>query len=327
MPVPAEVVLSIEALFPRSVAEGHSRLSRHRTERRTGARRDRGPLAGPSGGTRDGLQKRSGTHREEMHVAITGAGGEVGRAVTEAFDDEQTTLFTHSEHEDVDSRILDATDGAAFVDALEDAARNGNGGVDVLVHLAWDPADRGDWTAGDADNVAMTANAFEAAVANGVDRVVVASSVHVVGMYNRGDPASFESMVESPTETVDPASPQRPDSFYGVAKTAVEGLTAYYADRHGVEAVAVRIGWLMTDEELRETRSDGDDRHRFARATFLSHRDCRALFRAAAEASIEDPPVVAHGISRNADRFLTLTETMRRLGYRPRDDASEVLES
>jgi L-arabinose 1-dehydrogenase [NAD(P)+] len=83
----------------------------------------------------------------------------------------------------------------------------------------------------------------------------------------------------------------------------------------------------MTDEELRETRSDAADRHRFARATFLSHRDCRALFRAAAEASLEDPPVTAHGISRNADRFLTLTETMRRLGYRPRDDASEVLES
>ena len=239
----------------------------------------------------------------------------------------QVTLFTHSEHEDIDSRILDATDGEAFVDALEDAAGNGNGGVDALVHLAWDPAERGEWTEGDADNVAMTANAFEAAVASGVDRVVVASSAHVVGMYNRGDPASFESMIDSPAETVDPASPQRPDSFYGVAKTAVEGLAAYYADRHGVESVAVRVGWLMTDEELRETRSDAADRHRFARATFLSHRDCRALFRAAAEASLEDPPVTAHGISRNADRFLTLTETMQRLGYRPRDDASDVLGS
>ena len=262
-----------------------------------------------------------------MHVAITGAGGKVGRVVTEAFDDEQVTLFTHSEHEDVDSRLLDATDREAFADGIEGAERDGNGGVDVLVHLAWAPADRGDWTEGHADNVAMTANAFEAALARGVDRVVVASSAHVVGMYNRGDPASFESVVESPTETVDPASPQRPDSFYGVAKTAVEGLAAYYADRHGVESVAVRIGWLMTDEELRETCSDVADRHRFARATFLSHRDCRTLFRVAAEASIEDPPVVAHGISRNADRFLTLTETMQRLGYHPRDDASEVLES
>jgi L-arabinose 1-dehydrogenase [NAD(P)+] len=36
--------------------------------------------------------------------------------------------------------------------------------------------------------------------------------------------------------------------------------------------------------------------------------------------------VVAHGISRNADRFLSLTETMQRLDYRPQDDAAAVLE-
>jgi len=172
----------------------------------------------------------------------------------------------------------------------------------------------------------MTVNAFEAALAVGVSRVVVASSAHVVGMYNRDDPTNLESMVPNPTETVDTESPTRPDSFYGVAKAAVEGLASYYADRYDIEVVVIRIGWLMTADELRETQSDPADRHRFARAMWLSPQDCRGLFRAAVEASISRSPVIAHGLSRNEDRFLTLTETAQQLGYRPKDDAGEVID-
>jgi L-arabinose 1-dehydrogenase [NAD(P)+] len=263
-----------------------------------------------------------------MHVAITGAGGAVGRILAPEFESDRLTLFTYDEADDLDSQPLDATDREAFVDALRAAGGSDTDepGVDVLVHLAWAPADHEEWNDDHAANVAMTANAFEAALANDVDRVVVASSGHAVGMYNRDDPTRFESTVQNPTDVVDPAIPPRPDSFYGVAKVAVEATAAYYADRHGVEAVVVRIGWLMTADELRETQSDAPDRHRFARAMWLSPRDCRALFRAAVEAPLERSPVVAHGISRNGDRFLTLTETTQRLGYQPRDDACEVLD-
>lgn len=259
-----------------------------------------------------------------MHVAISGAGGAVGRVVASEFEPDRRTLFTHSEQDDIDGPLLDATDRRAFVNTLKNADASQE--VDALVHLAWGPADGANWNEDHEANVRMAANAFEAALAVGVDRVVVASSAHVVGMYNRDDPAKPESTVPNPTETVDVASPTRPDSFYGVAKAAVEGQASYYADRYGIEAVVVRIGWLMPAEELRETRSGPADRHRFARAMWLSHRDCRRLFRAAVEASITRPPVVAHGISRNGDRFLTLTETAQRLGYRPKDDASEVID-
>jgi len=264
-----------------------------------------------------------------MHVAITGAGGAVGRVLVPEFESDRLRLFTHGETDDLDSQPLDATDRRAFVDALRAAGRSDSDesdGVEALVHLAWAPADHEEWNDDHAANVAMTANAFEAALACGVDRVVVASSCHAVGMYNRDDPVRFESTVQNPTDVVHPATPPRPDSFYGVAKVAVEATAAYYADRHGVEAVVVRIGWLMTADELRETWSDSPDRHRFARAMWLSPRDCRALFRAAVEAPLDRSPVVAHGISCNGDRFLTLTETMQRLGYRPRDDACEVLD-
>jgi len=259
-----------------------------------------------------------------MHVAISGASGAVGRVVSREFEPDRRTLFTHSDQDNLDSRQLDATDRQEFIDALRNA--NAVADVDALIHLAWGPADSASWNDDHEANVRMTVNAFEAALAVGVSRVVVASSAHVVGMYNRDDPTNLESMVPNPTETVDTESPTRPDSFYGVAKAAVEGLASYYADRYDIEVVVIRIGWLMTADELRETQSDPADRHRFARAMWLSPQDCRGLFRAAVEASISRSPVIAHGLSRNEDRFLTLTETAQQLGYRPKDDAGEVID-
>jgi len=255
-----------------------------------------------------------------MHVAITGAVGEVGRTVSEAFDSHRRTLFTHSEHADVDSQLLEATDRDEFVAALADTD------ADALVHLAWTEGRSDDWGEGHERNVRMTVNALEAARENDVDRVVLASSCHAFGMYNRDDPSAGESVVSDPTTTVTPETPLRPDSYYGVAKATVEALGSFHADRYGLEVVVVRVGWLMTPGELRESRSWPDHRRRYARAMWLSPRDCRALFRAAAEAPLDRSPVFAHGVSRNGDRYLSLTETMQRTGYRPRDDAAAELD-
>ena len=254
-----------------------------------------------------------------MHVAITGAAGKMGRVVADAFAADDLTLLTHSEHEDIDSELLDADDRDAYVDAVADA--------DALVHFAWSDDDRENWEGANERNLRMTANAFEAARTNDIDRVVVASSAHAFGMYNRDDPNKFEATVAQPSTVVRPETPPRPDSYYGVAKVAVEGLATFYADRYDLDIVVVRIGWLMDESDLRDTASGDDARHRFARAMWLSPRDCRALFRAAVETPIDESPVVAHGISRNGDRYLSVTETMQRLDYRPSDDAADVLES
>lgn len=253
-----------------------------------------------------------------MTIGITGAAGDVGSVVREAFDEDERELFTHSEHDDLDSTTLDVTDESAFVSALD--------GVDVLIHLAWAPAEEESWTDGHGENVRGVYNAFEAARENGIDRVVFASSNHAVGMYNREDVSSMESVVADPSTAVAPDDPPRPDSYYGVAKVASEAMGSFYADRYDIDVVALRIGWLLSEDELRETRSEDDARHRFARAMWISHRDCRAAFDAAAHATIDDPPLVVNAISRNSDRFLTLTDAAVALGYRPRDDAAEVLD-
>jgi L-arabinose 1-dehydrogenase [NAD(P)+] len=254
-----------------------------------------------------------------MNVAITGAAGTVGEEALVALDDHEVTPITHRDHDELDGPTLDVTDREAFADALD--------GQDALVHLAGNSSPDADWDGVFEANIGGTHNAYEAARRNDLDRVVFASSNHAVQMYNVADPAEPESMREE-ARTVRPDDPTRPDSHYGVSKVAAEALGDFYADRHGIEVVNLRIGWLMDEARLRETQreADTDEARRFARAMWLSPGDCREAIRRSVDADLPESPVVAHGISRNDDRYLSLTETMRKLDYRPRDDSAEIVE-
>ena len=253
-------------------------------------------------------------------IAITGAAGNVGRAVKDAFGDDQTVvLFTHSEHEDLDSQLLDVTDPEAVTEELDD--------FDVVIHLAGASSPTADWDAVESLNVEGTKHVLDAAVENDIDRVVYASSNHAVGSYNTSDDDP-ESMRTGDVEPVGADAPVSPDSFYGVSKAAAEGLTRFYANTRDLEVVNLRIGWYMSEDDLeKEVDKSGDPgRARFARATWLSPRDCRAIHRQAATASLSSAHVTVNAISRNDDRYFSLIEAIRALDYRPRDNAAEVLD-
>ncbi|MFC4245543.1 NAD-dependent epimerase/dehydratase family protein [Natribaculum luteum] len=250
-------------------------------------------------------------------VAITGASGNVGREAIRAFPDHDLTLFSRSEYEDLETDLLEITDREAFVDALE--------GQDVLIHLAANPSPDAAWDDLSGPNVEGVYNAYEAALETDVERIVFASSNHAVNMENVTSPIRPET-TEGRPDVVRPDTPPRPDTDYGVTKVFGEAMGYYYARRHGLEVVNLRIGWLLSRDDLREVCAERDGAgERFARAMWLSPDDCQRVVRAAATATLEESPVTAHGISRNTDRFLSLTETTVELGYRPRDDAAEVL--
>lgn len=251
-------------------------------------------------------------------IAITGGTGDVGRQALEALEDFETTPMARSQADDLDVVELDVSDRDRFLDVLD--------GYDVLIHLAANPSPDAEWDGVIGPNVEGTYNAYHAAVENDLDRVVFASTNHVAHMYNVSDPADPESLRPEP-RTVAPDDPPRPDSYYGVSKVAGEALGAYYADRHGLEVINLRIGWLMDDDDLRETQAAADDRARFARAMYLSPRDCRNAIRKSVTAPIEESPVTLHVVSRNDDRYFSIVDTIARIGYRPRDCATETLES
>jgi L-arabinose 1-dehydrogenase [NAD(P)+] len=253
-----------------------------------------------------------------VRIALTGAAGNVGRNLLDAFGDGHDLVpFTHSEHDDIDGELLDATDPDDVTDALT--------GFDVVIHLAGASAPDATWETVSETNVQGSKHVLDAMVENGIDRMVFASSNHAVGAYNAAgdDP---ERMTTGYAHPVDGDAPPMPDSFYGVSKAACEGLTNFYARRWGLEVVNLRIGWYMSEDDLHEeTRDVAPETARFARATWLSPRDCRDIHRKAVLADLPENPVTVNAVSRNDERFHSLGGALRLLGYEPRDNADETL--
>ncbi|GAB3028574.1 NAD-dependent dehydratase [Nocardioides flavus (ex Wang et al. 2016)] len=229
-----------------------------------------------------------------MRVLVTGAAGSLGRVVTFGLAD--------LGHEVVCLDIVPAVDGTPFVwheadcadaDAVEavfDAER-----LDAVVHLAGVPEER-PLPEELTSHVVTTAALLDAMVTHDVPRLVYASSNHAVGRTPRAD-----------GELTEQALP-RPDTYYGVAKVAAEALMRLFADRHGIDAVACRIGSFL--EEPTTVRN---------LSTWLSHGDGVRMVQAALTAPAPGFAVL-HGISANTRGWWDL-EPGRRLGYEPQDDA------
>jgi UDP-glucose 4-epimerase len=187
------------------------------------------------------LRAESGSTVAGRRILLTGVAGFIGSHLAErllaagadvigvdCFTDyyarelKESNLAVARDHERFTFRELDLSqDGAADL-ALAD--------VDGVVHLAAQAGVRGSFGQGfDAyvrHNVLATQRLLEAAVGQGVDRFVYASSSSVYGTAERfPTPESTE---------------KRPVSPYGITKSAMEDLAAVYHDSHGVPAVGLR---------------------------------------------------------------------------------------
>lgn len=235
-----------------------------------------------------------------MRVLVTGAAGSLGRVVTVG--------LAERGHDVVGLDLVPAPDGTPFAwheadcadaDAVEAvfAALSTGGRLDAVVHLAGLPEEASlpdELTS----HVITTAALLDAMVAHRVPRLVYASSNHAVGRTPRAD-----------GELTEHALP-RPDTYYGVAKVAAEALMRLFADRHGIDAVACRIGSFL--EEPASVRG---------LSTWLSHGDGVRMVEAALTAPAPGFAVL-YGISANTRAWWDL-EPGRRLGYEPQDDAED----
>ena len=199
------------------------------------------------------------------------------------------------------SHVADIADYAAIRPAFD--------GVDAVVHLAAAADVDSSWDEVLASNIIGTRNVFEAARDAGVRQVVFASSNHVVGMYEKdGAPAVYRP--DDPTLVDEQATP-RPDSLYGVSKGFGELIGRYYAERHGLCVICLRIGWVWEKEET-------PTGHAQAEAIWLSHRDCAQLVSRALDAD-DVRWAVVYGISNNPRAFWSLRGAREILGYEPQD--------
>ncbi|MDP9822231.1 NAD-dependent epimerase/dehydratase family protein [Nocardioides massiliensis] len=238
-----------------------------------------------------------------MKVLVTGAAGSIGRVLVPGLVDRGHEVVGMDLHVAPDGTtcpwyVADCGDPDAVEATLVDASQAGP--VEAVVHLAGIP----DETSLDdalASHVLTTGTLLDAMVRHGISRMVYASSNHAVGR----TPSS---------EAVDTRTLPRPDTFYGVGKVAAEALLRLYADRHQIDAVALRIGSFLLQPETRRQLG-----------TWLSHDDAVRMVDAAL--TTPDPGfAVAYGISNNTRAWWDL-EAGRALGYEPEDDAEQFADA
>ncbi len=234
-----------------------------------------------------------------MKVLVTGAAGSIGRVTTVGLADRGHTVVgldrvPQPDGEDGPWYSVDATDPDAVAAVFEEES------IEGVVHLAGHPGE-GSLPDSLSSHVVTTAALLDAMVEHDVRRFVYASSNHAVGRTPRADLLGID---------VRP----RPDTFYGVAKVAAEGLMSLYVDRYGIDAVSCRIGSFRERPETVRNLS-----------TWLSHDDCVRMFHAALTATAPGYAVL-YGISANTRAWWDL-EPGRALGYEPQDDAEEFAAS
>jgi uronate dehydrogenase len=251
-------------------------------------------------------------------VVVTGAVGTVGKALLRGLGDrfEVTGVDVRRPAEPIEGRPVRRID----VHRTR-GARKAVEGADVVVHLAAAAQLRTPWPTVRRRNLGMTWAVLEASVTAGATRVILASTNHVVGGYERDEP--YRSVVAGRIKGLDPVelprlgagAPLRPDSPYAVGKAMDEAAGRYFAEQHELSVIALRIGTVRPDDHPEEQRH---------LATFLSHRDLVELV----ERCIDAPPSVRfgvfYGVSANTWRIWDIDEARDVLGYLPRDDAEAM---
>ncbi|WP_151633091.1 NAD-dependent epimerase/dehydratase family protein [Noviherbaspirillum aerium] len=166
-------------------------------------------------------------------------------------------------------------------------------GVDAVVHFAGYPREA-DWSVLLEANVLAVAKLWDACVASGVKRIVYASSNHAVGFYRR-------------SETIDSRVFPKPDSRYGVTKVFMEALASMHAEKSGLQALGIRIGYCGAEP---------------LDARMLSHwvhpEDLASLVKIGLKSSqLND---VVYGVSANSRSWYDNSRAAA-LGYMPRHSA------
>lgn len=234
-------------------------------------------------------------------IVVTGAAGAIGRPVCEellrrghrvrGFDRTPTPWLGEA----VSGDLLDR-------EAVRAAVR----GADGLVHLAAEPDDA-DFSLLEGPNVRGLFHVLDAARQEKLARVVLASSIQVLGTW--WDPAS------RPASTGLAA----PINHYGLTKVWAEQMGEMYARVYGLSVIAARVAFMVRgpDEARRLAQRRLFD-------TYLSRGDVGRFFAAAVDAPTIDFAVL-YAVGAGGERLFDMEPTARLLGFTPSDRWPEGL--
>jgi nucleoside-diphosphate-sugar epimerase len=260
-------------------------------------------------------------------VLITGAFGKVGTALANL--EREKVLLDRAVPSD-----YSGTDAVKAEIQDRDALRSALRGCSAIVHLAGSAAVESSWDEVVENNIVGMQILMETAKEAQVERVIFASTNHVVGMVEKlNAPRIYEEGHD--IMLTKEAAPQ-PDSLYGVSKLFGENLGRYVAENGGPRFYAVRIGAVRGEQEDHPyadaeaaVRSGacrrGDAAYELSvrrqKALWLSRRDLVQLIERCLD---YDGPAfdIFYGVSDNPTRWLDIEYARQQLGYRPQDSSA-----
>ena len=140
-------------------------------------------------------------------------------------------------------------------------------------------------------------NLYEAARIEGISRIFLASSNHVVGYYEQ-------------TEHLSGNAPHKPDGWYGISKSYAEAVAIMYWHKFGIETAIVRIGSCFPEPKD----------HRML-ASWLAPEDYLSLVDRVFAVPRLGCPVI-WGVSDNDNRWWD-NSAVEWLGWRPKRNSAE----
>lgn len=217
-----------------------------------------------------------------MTVVVTGAAGGVARLLVPTLEGRYPLRLT-----DLDDGDLTRADFARTVTA----------GASAIVHLAADPDPGHDWSLLRGPNADAVSNVLDAAVANGVPKVILASSAHAAGGY-----------ADEGRTPISPQWPAYPCCVYGASKVLGEALGRVYSDRHGLSVLCLRLGATKQQPSARSELPG-----------WLSPGDLGRLMVAALDAKVRYG--IYFGVSANTGSWWDVDADD--IGYVPVDDSAQ----
>ena len=242
-----------------------------------------------------------------FRVLITGINGRIGKILQNALQNGHEVYGL--DREGTFSQQVLSADVAEY-QQIKQAVQQLNP-LDSIIHLAGNPNVNANWESVLSANIVGTRNIFEAAREYQIRRVIFASSNHVTGAYEGFEPNLHLHMQPEPPK-ISIQDPIRPDSDYGVSKAFGEAVARYYAARWGIEAICLRIGAVLSnDDPTTDAR---------LRKVWLSHRDLIQLVEKSLIAKVTFG--IYYGVSNNKGAFWDISNARAELGYEPVDDGS-----
>ena len=225
-------------------------------------------------------------------LLLTGAAGALGRVLRDGLKPYARTMRLSDRADMAPARENEEVVPCDLADkkAVDDLVK----GCDAIVHLGGVSVERPFEEVLDA-NIRGIFHVYEGARRHGCNRVVFASSNHVIGFHKQG-------------EMLDADSARRPDGYYGLSKSYGEDLSRFYFDRYGIETACIRIGSSFPEPKARRML-----------ITWLSYGDLTELVRACLAAPKLGHTVV-YGASANRDKWWT-NEKAPHIAFEPRDSS------